>query len=132
QTEPLPPGGEPVAIALIRAPCAGRGVGTRHHGPAWADPRRRLHKSQGPGTDRSQILVLTAAAPTLAPHRVWNNYYTNSLGFADEEFSIDKPAGTLRIMGSGDSFTFGTVSYPENVLKIVQDSFNRHCSERKI
>ena len=35
-------------------------------------------------------------------------------------------------MGSGDSFTFGTVSYPENVLKIVQDSFNRHCSGRKI
>jgi hypothetical protein len=85
-----------------------------------------------PGPFKSLEDYLSVAAPTLAPHRVLSNYYTNSLGFADEEFSIDKPAGTLRIMGIGDSFTFGAVSHPQNVLKIVQDSLNRDCAGRKI
>jgi SGNH hydrolase-like domain, acetyltransferase AlgX len=69
--------------------------------------------------------------PTLAPHRVVSNYYTNALGFADREFSVDKPTGTLRIMGLGDSFTFGSVSYPDNVLTRVADSLNRDCIGQK-
>jgi hypothetical protein len=85
-----------------------------------------------PGPFKSLEDFLSIAAPTLAAHRVSNNYYTNSLGFADKEFSVDKPAGTLRIMGIGDSFTFGAVSYPETVLKRVQDSLDRECSGRAV
>jgi lysophospholipase L1-like esterase len=35
-------------------------------------------------------------------------YRTNSLGFRGPEVSPDKPDGTFRIVGLGDSFTFGT------------------------
>jgi hypothetical protein len=70
--------------------------------------------------------------PELAPHRVVGNYYTNGLGFADKEFSVEKRAGTLRIMGIGDSFTFGSVSYPRNVITLVQDSLNRDCADTPI
>ena len=30
----------------------------------------------------------------LAPHRIWNNYYANSLGFTGRELSVAKPVGT--------------------------------------
>lgn len=83
------------------------------------------------GPYRSLEDFLAAFGPTLAPHRAYNNYYTNALGFVDREFSLDKPAGTLRIMGLGDSFTFGGVSYPDNVLTRVADLLNRDCTGRK-
>jgi hypothetical protein len=40
----------------------------------------------------------------IVPHRNWNNYYANALGFTDREFSSDKPSGTFRVMALGDSF----------------------------
>jgi hypothetical protein len=46
----------------------------------------------------------------LAPHRIWNNYYANSLGFTGREFSVAKPVDTRRIMALGDSFLYGMVA----------------------
>jgi hypothetical protein len=85
-----------------------------------------------PGPFKSLEDFLHIVSPALAPHRVASNYYTNALGFADKEFSLDKAAGTLRIMGIGDSFTFGAVGYPETVLKHVQDLLEGDCVGRSV
>ena len=63
----------------------------------------------------------------LVPHRIWQNYFANSLGFTDREFSIEKPKGTMRIMGLGDSFLYGMVAYPQNVLTLVGASLRAEC-----
>lgn len=68
----------------------------------------------------------------LVPHQIHNNYYTNALGFLDHEFPVDKPDGTLRIMALGDSFTYGSMSYPQNVLSIVEEMLNQNCRGRKV
>lgn len=66
----------------------------------------------------------------LPPHQPYNGYYTNALGFADREFSEEKAPGTLRVMGLGDSFTHGSVSYPQNVLTVAEALLNRDCGRR--
>jgi hypothetical protein len=63
----------------------------------------------------------------LVPHRIWRNYFANSLGFIDREFSIEKPKGTRRIMSLGDSFLYGLVAYPQNVLTLVDASLRAEC-----
>ena len=63
----------------------------------------------------------------LVPHRIWQNYFANSLGFTDREFPIEKPKGTMRIMGLGDSFLYGMVAYPQNVLTLVGASLRAEC-----
>jgi hypothetical protein len=68
----------------------------------------------------------------LAPHRIWNNYYANSLGFTGQEFSVAKSVGTRRIMALGDSFPYGMVAYPQNVLTLVEASLRRDCGDTEI
>src|SRR5215813_5313323 len=65
----------------------------------------------------------------LIPHRIWNNYYANSLGFTGREFAIEKPAGTRRIMALGDSFAYGLVAYPQNVLTLVEAHLRQECRD---
>ena len=48
------------------------------------------------------------------------SFHLNSKGFKDVEFSIAKAAGTVRILGIGDSFAFGVVPYEYNYLTLVE------------
>jgi hypothetical protein len=76
--------------------------------------------------------VLRSYSPHLEPHRVWRNYYANALGFTDEEFAVDKPPGTLRAMALGDSFAYGMVAYPQNVLTLVEQFLRTECTADNI
>lgn len=49
-------------------------------------------------------------------------YRLNSHGFKDVEYAKDKPQGTYRIVGVGDSFTFGVPPYPHNFLTLLEVS----------
>jgi hypothetical protein len=61
------------------------------------------------------------------PHRNWLNYWNNALGLNDEEFTVPKPAGRFRIMAVGDSFTYGVVPYPHNVMTLTESSLRAAC-----
>ncbi len=48
-------------------------------------------------------------------------YRLNSKGFNDTECEARKPAGTLRVLGIGDSFAFGVVPYANNYLTLLEE-----------
>jgi hypothetical protein len=54
----------------------------------------------------------------------WSGYHAgglvhiNSAGWRGPEFSPDKPAGTIRILGVGDSFTFGRAVDDEDIFLV--------------
>lgn len=68
----------------------------------------------------------------LIPYRKWLNYWNNSLGFNDREFRFYKPKRTKRIMALGDSFAYGLVPYPDNVLTRVEEQLLKKCPSEKI
>ena len=68
----------------------------------------------------------------LAPHRIWNNYYANSLGFTGRELSVAKPVGTRRIMALVILSLYGMVAYPQNVLTLLEASLRRDCGDTEI
>ena len=53
------------------------------------------------------------------------NFHLNSRGFKDVEFSTRKAAGTIRILGIGDSFAFGIVPYEYNYLTLVEQDLKQ-------
>jgi lysophospholipase L1-like esterase len=48
----------------------------------------------------------------------------NSKGFKDVEYETEKKPGTFRILGIGDSFTYGVVPYPYNYLTLTEAKLN--------
>jgi hypothetical protein len=68
----------------------------------------------------------------LVPHRSWYNYYANALGFLDREFVAAKPKDTMRIMALGDSFAYGSMAYPQNVLPLTEANLRARCGKRRI
>lgn len=66
----------------------------------------------------------------LIPHRNWHNYATNALGFSDVEFREEKTPGVLRVLALGDSFCYGLVPYPANILTLVERSLNESCNRK--
>ncbi|MGB8303583.1 MAG: hypothetical protein WCE36_06800 [Pseudolabrys sp.] len=53
------------------------------------------------------------------------NFHLNSRGFKDVEFSTRKAAGTIRILGIGDSSAFGIVPYENNYLTLVEQDLKQ-------
>lgn len=55
-------------------------------------------------------------------------YRTNSLGFRGPDTTRDKPEGTFRIIGIGDSFTFGSgVRNEDTFLSVLQRKLDESC-----
>src|SRR6185312_13443531 len=81
----------------------------------------------------SSLTEFLASFPIhIVPHRNWNNYYANALGFTDREFSTEKPPSTLRVMALGDSFAYGLVAYPRNVLTLVESRLAESCRDQRV
>lgn len=51
-------------------------------------------------------------------------YKLNTHGFKDVEYEVAKKPGTYRIVGIGDSFTFGVAPYPYNFLTRLEDTLH--------
>src|SRR5262245_7162673 len=75
---------------------------------------------------------LASQAAYIAPHKPWYNYWSNTLGFYDEEFVEPKPAGRRRVLAVGDSFTFGTVPYPLGVSTLTEAGLRAACPGRDL
>jgi hypothetical protein len=56
----------------------------------------------------------------MSPHLPIYGFQTNSKGFHDIERTKDKPPGTYRALGIGDSFSFGIVPYRFNYLTLLE------------
>ena len=87
---------------------------------------------QPEGRYRSLQDYLAARPEHVVPHRPWFNYWTNALGFHDEEFVVPKPAGRFRVMAVGDSFTYGLVPYPVSVMTVLEDLLRAACPGRDL
>ncbi len=96
---------------------------------------RYLSTAQGgpaPGRPTTLAAYLASRPEHLVPHREWFNHWTNALGFNDEEFVVPKPLGRFRIMAVGDSFTYGSVPYPESVMTLLESSLRTACPGRDL
>ncbi len=58
----------------------------------------------------------------------YNGFRLNSRGFKDVEFSVHKREAAFRILGIGDSFTFGSVPYTDCVLTLLRDQLTTEGS----
>lgn len=60
-------------------------------------------------------------------------YKYNSQGLRDRERTVEKPEGTIRIIGIGDSFTEGVgVEYPYTYLSILENGLNKKYKDQPI
>jgi lysophospholipase L1-like esterase len=57
---------------------------------------------------------------SLRPNITSGDVVTNSLGFRDREYPVPKPKGAFRILGLGDSFTFGRQAPGEVYLDLLE------------
>jgi hypothetical protein len=63
----------------------------------------------------------------LNPHGRYIGCKTNSFGFNDEEFT-EENTETIAV---GDSFLFGRVPYPDNVISLLENELEKKCSLEK-
>jgi len=75
---------------------------------------------------------IAAQAAHITPHKPWYSYWSNRFGFHDEEFVEPKPAGRLRILAIGDSFTFAPVPYPQGVMTLTEAGLRARCGDRDL
>lgn len=57
-------------------------------------------------------------------------FQLNSHGFKDVEFNLQKEEGSYRIIGIGDSFTYGGIPYKHNFLTLLEEKLNRDSSRK--
>jgi GDSL-like Lipase/Acylhydrolase. len=60
------------------------------------------------------------------------DFKLNSQGFKDLEFTQEKPAETYRILGIGDSFTYGVVPYQYNYLTLLEEKLNKSGKKTEV
>jgi len=65
------------------------------------------------------------------PNAMIYGHPLNSLGFKDEEFK-PKEKGVYRIVGIGDSYTFGVTPYPDNFLTVAEKELAARFPEKKV
>lgn len=53
------------------------------------------------------------------------NFKLNSKGFKDIEYPEEKEKNVFRILGIGDSMTYGVVPYEHNFLTLIEDKLNK-------
>ena len=103
---------------------------------AHLDPRVRFlatGRASRPAVTYATLEEFVAAqAPYITPRRPWFNYWSNALGFHDEEFVEPKPPGRLRVLAVGDSFTFGPVPYPQSVMTLTENGLRAACGGRAL
>ncbi|MDH5639497.1 MAG: hypothetical protein OEZ04_13505, partial [Nitrospinota bacterium] len=73
-----------------------------------------------------------ASKPDIKPFMPLLNYYDNSLGMRDVEFTSPKPEGRYRIMALGDSFTYGMVPYPDSVMTVLEERLREKCGGKDL
>jgi hypothetical protein len=65
------------------------------------------------------------------PHAIDWDFALNSRGFKDKEVT-EKNKDTYRIIGIGDSFTFGVVPYKYNYLTLLEQGLSQHFNNVEI
>jgi hypothetical protein len=92
-----------VSLLLIEAGVRvfGRATATPYTGRGLYQPDDELGYVLGPDRDRGEVR-------------------TNHWGFRDREYPVEKPAGGYRIVGAGDSFTFGSTDPRGIYLKVLE------------
>ena len=75
---------------------------------------------------------VAAQAAHITPHQPWYHHWSNAFGFHDEEFVEPKPAGRLRVLVVGDSFTFAPVPYPQGVVTLTEVALRAACGGRDL
>lgn len=81
------------------------------------------------------IALAPSAVATIETAEYRLQYFINSLGFRDYEFTPEKPAGVLRVAAVGDSITFGTgVELEQTFAKVLERRLNARpeLSGRKV
>ncbi len=59
--------------------------------------------------------------PTSAGAIPDGEFFINGFGFRDRSHPVEKPEGSYRILGIGDSFVWGAVPLEENFLRVAED-----------
>ena len=73
----------------------------------------------------SEILGYSLVPGLTGKGRIGENIVINSKGLRDVERPLEKPEGTFRILGIGDSFTFGIgVDLEQTYLKVLEEMLN--------
>ena len=122
-----------LALGILAALALGEGLVRL---AAWWSPAVRdlaiPRGRQGPRTFPSLAAYLASQPTQVIPHRDWFNYWNNALGLNDEEFEVPKPPGRFRILALGDSFTYGLVPYPDNVMTLLEARLRAACPGRDL